>query len=341
MPHRHRVRDIAHQAHLSEATVDRVLHNRPGVSARARRAVDRAIADLDRQAGQVRLTGRHLVLDLVMQAPHRFSGPVRAALEAEAATRRPAVVRIRPHLDEAVDDQQCAELLRRLRERGSDGVVLKGPDTAVVRSAVDDLVTAGVPVVTLATDLTGTRRHVSVGLDHASAGRTAAYLLDLAVRAERGSVLVPLSRAAFAGEGQRARAFTDALALTRPAWSPVLLDGSDGLDATMAAVVGEAVTELEAPIIAVYSVGGGNRGLLAALEDRGIVPDAFIAHDIDDDNRELLRAGRLTAVLHHDLRIDARRTISAILQLAGLVPGSPVSRATPVGIITPHNTDGV
>lgn len=341
MPHRHRVRDIAHQAHLSEATVDRVLHDRPGVSARARRAVEHAIADLDRQAAQVRLTGRHLVLDLVVQAPSRFSGLVQAALESEAATRRPAVVRIRPHLEEAVDDERAAALLDRLRERGSDGVLVKAPDTAVVRAAVDGLVAAGVPVVTLATDLTGTRRHAAVGLDHVSAGRTAAYLVDLSVRAERGSVLVPLSRAAFAGEGQRARAFTEALAAARPAWSAVLLDGSDGRDATMSALVREAVTGLSAPVIAVYSVGGGNRGLLAALDDLDITPQAFVAHDVDGDNRDLLREGRLTAVLHHDLRIDARRAITAILQVSGLLPGSPVTISTTVGVITPHNLGGL
>ncbi|MGC5020746.1 LacI family DNA-binding transcriptional regulator [Micromonospora sp. DT47] len=43
----HRVRDIAEQAGLSEATVDRVLHIRPGVSPRAVRAVEQALLDLD------------------------------------------------------------------------------------------------------------------------------------------------------------------------------------------------------------------------------------------------------------------------------------------------------
>ena len=44
MGREHRVRDIAVQAGLSETTVDRVLNGRAGVSARARRQVDQAVA---------------------------------------------------------------------------------------------------------------------------------------------------------------------------------------------------------------------------------------------------------------------------------------------------------
>ena len=45
MPHGpHRLSDIAHHAGLRPATVDRVLHGRPGASARAIRAVERAVA---------------------------------------------------------------------------------------------------------------------------------------------------------------------------------------------------------------------------------------------------------------------------------------------------------
>ena len=91
----HRVADIAEQAGLSEATVDRVLHGRPGASPRAVRAVEQAVAELDRQASALRLGARSLVLDVVMQAPDRFSGEVTAALESQLSGLRPAAVRAR------------------------------------------------------------------------------------------------------------------------------------------------------------------------------------------------------------------------------------------------------
>src|SRR5215213_10494215 len=81
--HPYRIREIAAQAGLSQATVDRVLHRRGGVRESTVREVRQAIADLDRQQSQVRLGGRTFMLDVVVQAPARFSGAVKAALEAE------------------------------------------------------------------------------------------------------------------------------------------------------------------------------------------------------------------------------------------------------------------
>ena len=55
-------------------------------------------------------------------------------------------------------------------------------------------------------------------------------------------------------------------------------------------------------INAVYSIGGGNRAILEAFDSVGRRCEVFIGHDVDRDNRELLNAQRIAAVLHHDLR---------------------------------------
>jgi len=82
MPHRYPVREIARQAGVSDATVDRVLHGRPGVREVTVRQVEQAIADLDRQRTQLRLSGRQFLIDLVMDTPRQFSRLVTDALEA-------------------------------------------------------------------------------------------------------------------------------------------------------------------------------------------------------------------------------------------------------------------
>ena len=76
--------------------MDRVLHGRDGVRAETVAQVERAVAELERQRAQVRLSGRTFMLDLVMQAPERFSSASRQALEAELASLRPAVLRAAP-----------------------------------------------------------------------------------------------------------------------------------------------------------------------------------------------------------------------------------------------------
>lgn len=126
MPHRYKVREIAQQAGLSEATVDRVLNDRAGVRESTRAEVAQAIADLDKQRAQLRLNGRRFLIDVVMQTPRRFSDAFRAAIEAELPAFAPAMVRARFHLWEAGATAQTVDALSRIR--GSHGVVLKAQD---------------------------------------------------------------------------------------------------------------------------------------------------------------------------------------------------------------------
>ena len=335
MAREHRVRDIAIQAGLSETTVDRVLNGRAGVSARARRQVEQAVHDLDRQASQIRLGGRTLVIDLVMQAPSRFSGAVRAALEAALPGLRPAVLRARFDLSETASAADVTATLDKLRIRGSQGVILKAPDEPQVIEAVDRLVAAGIPVVTLVTDLPTSRRVAYVGIDNRSAGATAAYFLTQWLGAESGTVLVTLSRGSFRGEEEREMGFRSTLRRLSPGRSVVELAETDGLDTT---IHGQALAALSADpsINAVYSIGGGNRAIVRAFADLDRPYRCFVAHDLDADNLTLLRAGALSVVLHHDLPTDLHRACQHLLQAHHLLPAV---RTTPSNLhpITPYN----
>ncbi|MCZ8378594.1 LacI family DNA-binding transcriptional regulator [Mycobacterium sp. CPCC 205372] len=331
MAHRYKVREIAQQAGLSEATVDRVLNNRAGVRENTRAEVAQAIADLDKQRAQLRLNGRRYLIDVVMQTPQRFSDAFRAAVEAELPAFAPAMVRARFHLWESGETAQMVDALGRIR--GSHGVVLKAQDDPEVAAAVDRLVGAGVPVVTYATDVPASARSGYVGIDNHGAGVTAAYLMDQWLGASRSDVLITLSRTVFRGEGEREVGFRSAL--RGSGRGIVEVSDSDGIDATNERLVLEALDRHPA-IEAVYSVGGGNTATVAAFEKVGRRCRAFIAHDLDADNLRLLRDGRISVVLHNDLRADARLAIRSILAQRGALPAEPV-RPAPIQVVTPFN----
>ena len=209
MAHRFKVREIAQQSGLSEATVDRVLNERPGVRENTRAEVMQAISDLDKQRAQLRLSGRRYLIDVVMQTPQRFSDAFRAAVEAELPAFAPAMVRARFHLWEAGSTGQMVEALARLR--GSHGVILKAQDEPEVAEAIDRLVEGGLPVVTYATDVPGSARCSYVGIDNHGAGVTAAYLMDQWLGPAPSDVLITVSRTGFRGEGEREVGFRSAL----------------------------------------------------------------------------------------------------------------------------------
>ena len=331
MAHRYKVREIAQQAGLSEATVDRVLHQRPGVRENTVAEVNQAIADLDKQRAQLRLNGRRYLVDVVMQTPRRFSDAFRAAVEAELPAFAPAMLRARFHLWESGSTDQMVDTLDRIR--GSHGVVLKAQDEPEVAEVVDRLVRSGVPVVTYATDVPASARCAYVGIDNHGAGVTAAYLVQQWLADDPADVLITLSRTVFRGEGEREVGFRSGL--RNSGRTIVEVSESDGIDATNERLVLEAL-EAHPEVRAVYSVGGGNTATVAAFDTLGRDCRVFVAHDLDADNRRLLREGRISAVLHNGLRADARLALRLILQERGALPVEPV-RPVPIQVITPYN----
>ena len=336
--HRFPIRTVAREAGVSTATVDRVVNERGGVRATTVAKVNRAIVELERRQEAFELGGRTFTLDLVMQAPRRFTSAVWDAFEHAVPAAQPAAFTIRPHLAERVDPVAVVSALETVAARGTHAVVLKAPDTPEIAAAVDRLVDEGIAVLTIVTDVPASRRHAYVGLDNRAAGATAAYLIDRWCPAPRGrptSVLLTVSSERFAGEEQRLLGFHGTAAQIGPDWRIHQLSETEGLDA----VIVEELEVLAAaePIDAVYSIGGGNVAVLDVLARHGSEPDVYIAHDLDGDNRQLLTTGAVSAVLHHDLRADAARALRLVMQVHRAVPGTPTTEAAPVQVVTPYN----
>lgn len=162
---------------------------------------------------------------------------------------------------------------------------------------------------------------------------TAAYLVQQWLGEAPADVLITLSRTVFRGEGEREVGFRSAL--RNCGRTIVEVSDSDGIDATNERLVLDALAA-NPGVQAVYSVGGGNVATVAAFEKIGRDCKVFIAHDLDADNRRLLRDGRISAVLHNDLRADARLALRLILQERGALPVEPV-RPVPIQVVTPYN----
>jgi LacI family transcriptional regulator len=338
--HPYRIREIAAQSGLSTATVDRVLHERGGVRESTVREVRQAIADLDRQRSQVRLGGRTFMVDVVVQAPPRFSAAVKTALEAELPALRPALIRSRFHLLDSPAIGDLVAVLDRVARTKSHGVILKAPDVPEIAAAVAGL---GVPVVTLVTDLPASRRVAYVGIDNRAAGATAAYLVEQWLADRAGDVLLVRGHGSFRGEDERESGFRTEMLRRAPARR--LLEVVDEEDRANAVHV--RTRELLAgnpsirAIYSLYAGAGGNTAVVDAFRAEGRRYDVFVAHDLDGENTALLRDHRLSAVLHHDLRQDMRRACQAVMQAQGAIPGRVRSNPSAILVITPHNTPPV
>ncbi|WP_421873476.1 LacI family DNA-binding transcriptional regulator [Pararhizobium sp.] len=336
MAHEFLVKDIAFQAGLSAATVDRVLNERPGVRKQTELRVRAAIRELEKQQAGVEIQGRKFGIDIVMEAPDRFTDTVRDAFESESLTFLPTIFRSRFHFAEMMRPGDIVQLLDRIRLRGTDGVVLKAPDVAEISAAVARLEQSGIPVVTLVTDLPNAPRTAYAGADNRAAGETAAYLIGERFSGLPATVLATLSSSRFRGEEEREIGFRRTLRDRYPSIGIVEISEGLGRDDATGALVTAALSA-HAGINAVYSIGGGNRAVLSAFAQANRTCAVFVAHDLDSGNLDLLRSGKIHFVLHHDLKADVRTVFRAIIGRRSAVTTSGIARLSAVEVITPYN----
>ena len=336
MTHRFPLKEVARQAGLSTATVDRAINNRAHVSPQTKARVATAISELEGQEAQLAARGRRLFFDFVIEAPTRFSREVQQAAEQVLPRIGSAVCRPRFLAQEIMGGDDITAALKRIAKRGSHGVCIKARDLPAVRAAVDQLIASGIPVVTLVTDLTTTKRIAYIGLDNQSAGRTAAYLIAKTIGDVAGVVLTSRSNDRFQGEEAREVAFKATLKRLCPKLRIVDASGGNGLHFETSRIMQSVVAGLD-QMRAVYSMGGGNATILDVLEQNGSLPDIYVAHDLDEDNRRLIEDGRLSFVLHHDLRVDLQNVFQAFLHHHKLAANLPNSTISNIQVVTPEN----
>ena len=299
-------KEIAHQAGLSLATVDRVLHGRENVRDITADRVRSAQAELARQYDASQLPKPRVTLDIVIQAPDRFSSAVRAAFEAELPLMRPATFRARFHLAEVLEQGALVALLRAIARRGTQGIVLKVPASAEVEACLVELAARKIPIITYVTDVAQPLRLAYVGMQNSRAGATAAYLLSRMAQVAPSCVLITMSSQMFEGEGARRTGFVDYLTKSAPQIAIVTVSETFGVNRPTGVLIRQTL-EAYPEISSVYSIGGGNRAILNAFADAGRAIDVFAAHDLDRTNTELLKSGQVSFVIHHSFRQDARR----------------------------------
>ncbi len=331
MTHRFPIKEIAAQAGLGTATVDRVLNGRANVSSQTRARVAAAISELEAQEQQLAARGRRFYFDFVVEAPHRFAREIKRSAEEVLPSFAPLDLRARFESHEVMTGAEVSAILNRIARRGSNGVCLKARDVGVVRGEIAALLGKGIPVVTLVTDLPGSDRIAYAGLDNHQAGQTAAELIQREL--SEGTILATISNHAFEGEEARWAAFRDQLGAS---FECILVRDASGRNVDTARAVEEALTGIKR-IDAVYSMSGGNHAILASLKSLTHQPKVYVAHDLDSDNVPLLQARRISHVLHHDLEADVSQAFRHLCGFHRAIPQPASSRMSDVQIVLASN----
>jgi LacI family transcriptional regulator len=310
------VHDIAEAAGVSLATVDRVLNRRPGVRAETRARVEDAIGRIgfvrDMAAANLAKGRLYPLAFVIPKGDNSFMAELRNEV-AEAMRRSPAERTVIRLIDvPAFDGAALAQALDGLSADPPAGVAVVAVDAPDVHAAIDRLVEAGISVVTLVSDLPGSRREHFAGVDNLAAGRTAGSLMGRFLGGRSGSVAVIAGSMLVGDHRDRLAGFSARLAEINPALSllPVLESQDDS--AMVHALATQTLSRSD--LAGIYNLGAGNRGLARALGERrpGTARPVVIAHELTPFTRKALNDDLIDAILNQDPGHEVRSAIRVL-----------------------------
>jgi len=308
--------DVAREAGVSLATVDRVLNRRPGVREPTAARVQAAIAKLgyrpDPLAARLARRETFRFCFILPSQPNTFMSNLSEQVSAAAewiASQRAFIDKLNV---DVFDPDALATALEGLGGR-YHGVAVIALDHPRVRAAIDDLVGQGVVVVTLVSDAPTSRRFHYVGVDNTAAGRTAGTLMGRFAGGRTGTVAVIAGSLALRDHAERQFGFSQVVNAEYPNLRVLSArEGRDQVEQTRA--VAEQILSEHPDLVGLYNIGGGNRGVAAALEASGRAKDIiFIGHDLTIHSRRFLVRGTMDAVINQDPGHEARSAARVLL----------------------------
>ena len=315
--------DVAHSAGVSVATVDRVLNRRTGVRKVTVERVEAAIRQLnyqpDRLAARLARSRDYHFCFVLPTGNNTFMVSLGEEVHAAAERMAPDRVVIDKRLTDVFDGNALATTLDQIGDI-YDGIAVVALDHPSVREAISGLVERGVTVVTLVSDVPGSKRVHYAGIDNTSAGRTAASLMGKFLGTRRGEVGLIAGSLALRDHIERQFGFEQIMTHEYPHLS--ILPVREGRDDWQRVEDVTAQILKEHPdLIGLYNAGGGTRGIINALEkgkrDRDIV---FIAHELTDHARKALIKGTVDAIINQDAGHEVRSAVRVLLAKADNAP---------------------
>ncbi|MEQ1955863.1 LacI family DNA-binding transcriptional regulator [Mesorhizobium sp. CN2-181] len=307
--------EVARQAGVSAATVDRVLNNRPGVKARTREIV----FDVARKVGYLpaehanaeTISGERIRLDFVLPiGTNSFIRMLLDQLGTQGAARPGLDVHV--HAIEGFNPDTLATTLRDLGEK-TLGVGVVALDHPTVREAIRALSTKDIKVVTLATDVLHVPRIAYVGIDNRQAGRLAGYLLGRLLGTDAPKKIALFAGSlSYRGHQEREMGFRHVLGEEFPNLSIVelreMLD-----DRERAYSEASSILDQHPDLAGIYNIGAGNQGIAAAMRERGREHSTlFVGHELTEGAKRLLLDGTMDAVIDQNPRVEAREALNLL-----------------------------
>ncbi|MBY3239045.1 LacI family DNA-binding transcriptional regulator [Rhizobium laguerreae] len=314
------LKDVASQAGVGTATVERVLNGRGGVRPETVEKVFLAARRLEyRQSLPVAHRGLIRIEVILVRPETSFYSRLNRAFERIAASLDDSIVVHRTFVREN-EPAQFARYIANPTARRS-ALIVVAPDHADVVTSVRKAAGLGIPVVQIMTRPAPELPYV--GIDNYAAGRTAAHYMSGMLARRPGSFVALCHSGAYENHKERIRGFSNYLAVNASnegsnehRFLEVMFDLDDEHNAIELL---QAALRREPGIIGVYSAGGDNKGVARVLEANKAGRPFWVGHELTGETQDYLSRGIMSIVLDQAPEVQARRSIDLALNRLGLI----------------------
>ncbi|MBP2234121.1 LacI family transcriptional regulator [Sinorhizobium kostiense] len=327
------LKDVAREAGVGTATVERVLNGRGGVRLETVEKVLHAARKLDYRH---RLPEAHRALiriEVILVRPETsFYSRMNQAFERIAALLDKSIVVHRTFVREN-DPVDFARYIANPAARRS-ALIVVAPDHPDVVESLRTVARQGMPVVQIMTRPAPELPYV--GIDNYAAGRTAAFYMSRMLAGRKGSFVALCHSGAYENHKERIRGFSAYLAENGDGhlFSQVMFDYDDDINSME--LLSEAL-DGDPGIIGLYTAGGDNRSVAAVLNEHAARNIFWVGHELSEQSRRALREGVMSIVLDQAPEIQARRSVDLTLRSLNLIDVDASSEPVRFLTVTPES----
>ncbi len=309
------MQQIADACGVSRGTVDRALHDKPGirpeVAARVRQTaremgyISARLAPSMQKTWRIGIVLHSAASGFVQELSALFTHfPEQELLPAQLILRTMDDVDIQHQLaliDELVDIEHI------------DGLAIMPLANSLISDKINDLSeNRGIPVVTLNTDIADANRLAYIGPDNIASGRSAAALLGL-VMGGKGHVLPMIGQqSGHYADSQRLTGFLAEMEESFPEIE-VLHPECCFLDTQLAERIALRTIQSDPDLNGIYLSSVGRTGVCRALRQSGKTGSIHVViHDITPANMDRIREGIVDFVIGQDVQTQGTHSIQVL-----------------------------
>lgn len=174
------IKQIAEMAGVHRSTVDKVLHHRPGVSDEVRQKVQQIIDECNYEVNPIgkalKMQDKKLKIAVLLLQVDALPY-IKQGIEKKLEEYRSFQIELIYHVIEYSNVALQKALLEQYKEEKADGILLSPINDRRIVEEIDRCMEAGIPVVTVNSDIKGSKRFCFIGQDGYKAGKVAARFM--------------------------------------------------------------------------------------------------------------------------------------------------------------------